>query len=113
MSKNKMIIIVISIIILVVIFGILIKNNNNKMKEQEKIQTKPKVESSYDEETGLYYVKDEKTGEIIGASQNEEDLEFYKENPDYNPNPLAPRSTSLQDFVSYGSDMYYEVNLEE
>ncbi len=54
---------------------------------------------------GLYYIKDKATNEIITASSNEEDLEFYKENPDYNPNPLAPKSTELSSFMDYSYDM--------
>jgi len=45
-----------------------------------------------------------KLGEIIAASYDEVDLEFYKEHPDYNPNPLASRSTNLQDFVYYETE---------
>lgn len=42
-----------------------------------------------------------KHGEIVGASQDEADMEFYKQNPDYNPNPLAPRSTDISDYSGY------------
>lgn len=65
-------------------------------------QISPKqIASEYDEKTGLYYVKNESTGEILYASYDEDDamLDFYKNNPDYNPNPLAPKRTSLEDFV--------------
>lgn len=39
-------------------------------------------------------------GEIIIASYDEDDLDFYKEHPDFNPNPLIQRSTDLNDFVN-------------
>lgn len=35
-------------------------------------------------------------GEIIMASENEEDLKIYKDNPDYNPNPLESQNNNLQ-----------------
>lgn len=53
---------------------------------------------------GFYYIRDEKTNEIIAASTNEEDLEIYKKDPDYNPNPLAQKTTDLNSFVDYNYD---------
>ncbi len=49
----------------------------------------------------MYYVKDEATGEIIYASYDKDDtmLDFYKNNPDYNPNPLDPKKTTLEEYV--------------
>lgn len=44
-------------------------------------------------------------GEIISASRNEEDLKFYKDHPDYNPNPLIQRSTNLNDFLYVGEEI--------
>ena len=61
---------------------------------------------------GLYYIKDEVTNEIITASPNEKDLEFYKKNPDYNPNPLSTRSTDLKSFVDYEIENITEDNLK-
>ena len=51
----------------------------------------------------MYYILDDATGEIIYASREEDDpnFEFYQSHPDYNPNPLQPRSTSLEDFLRY------------
>ena len=40
-----------------------------------------------------------KRGEIISASYNEHDLDFYKEHPDYNPNPLSPKKTRLEEYI--------------
>ena len=56
---------------------------------------------------GLYYIIDKETNEIISASQNEEDLKFYEENLDYDPNPLAPKSTDIEDFI------YYDYEIED
>jgi hypothetical protein len=43
-------------------------------------------------------------GEIIGVGSNREDLDFYIENPDYNPNPLGTKVTDISDFVRYDYD---------
>ena len=109
-KKFLMILISIILIVLIVLFTI---NNKNSKKLKENNETvsgndSPKVESNYDENTSLYYVRDEKTGEIIGASQDETDLEFYKENPDYNPNPLQQRSTDIEDYYysEYTNESY-------
>ena len=44
-----------------------------------------------------------KLGEIISASQNKEDLQFYKEHPDYNPNPLSEHKNNLYEFLEQNS----------
>lgn len=46
-------------------------------------------------------MKNESTGEILYASYDEDDamLDFYRDNPDYNPNPLAPKKTNLEDYI--------------
>jgi hypothetical protein len=89
------------ILILILIFQKLTnKNVNESLLDNDTIN----LETSYDSETGLYYIQDEATGEIISASTNEDDLDFYIENPDYNPNPLSSRSTDLSSFVSYDYD---------
>lgn len=95
MSKKNIIIIVCIIIVLVA--GVMLIHNKNKKNNYE--NQIDQGSENYDEETGLYYLRDEETGEIIHASQNEDDLDFYREHPDYNPNPLAPRSDNLRDFV--------------
>ena len=61
---------------------------------------------------GLYYIRDSVTNEIITASPNEEDIEFYKENLDYNPNPVATKSTDLNSFTDYEIENITEDNLE-
>ena len=103
MSK-KFLIILISILIIVIITLIFINKRNEKIKDKNKIEIQnetSKIESNYDENTSLYYVRDEKTGEIIGASRDEEDLKFYEENPDYNPNPLQTRPTDIEDYTYF------------
>lgn len=95
MSKRN-IIVIICVIIVLFVGVILIHNKNKKSNYENQID---QGNENYDEETGLYYLKDEETGEIIHASQSEDDLDFYREHPDYNPNPLAPRSDNLRDFV--------------
>ena len=103
MSK-KFLVIFISIIIIVVVAVILLNKKDNEIEVKDEITIEsntPKVESEFDENTSLYYIKDEETGEILGASQDETDLKFYEENPDYNPNPLQKRSTNIEEYYSY------------
>ena len=110
MSK-KLLIILISILIILIITLFFIKRNA-KIKDKSKIEIQnetSKIESNYDENTSLYYVRDEKTGEIIGASRDKEDLKFYEENPDYNPNPLQTRSTNIEDYI-YFDNCTNEIN---
>lgn len=96
---NKKLIIVIFLII-VIIFGIVIFKTN-KVKDETQVDNEySENDIKYDEETGLYYIKDEETGEIISASKDEAYLKIYIDNPDYNPNPLTQKSTSLQDFIN-------------
>ena len=89
---------------LIIVIIIAVKNKKEQREVFEQKNSKEIVietKQDYDEETGLYYITDENTGEIIGASRDENDLEFYKKHPDYNPNPLSNRSTNIQDFVDY------------
>ena len=102
MTKRNLII---AFLIICIIIVILIIKNTKKSQNiviNENNNNKKQVTTNFDEETNLYYIRDENTGEIITASYNEEDIEFYKEHPDYNPNPLAPRITNLNDYL-YGS----------
>lgn len=70
--------------------------------EKNEIEASTETSSivSYDESTKLYYIKNEVTGEIISASQNEDELDFYKDNPEYNPNPLQEKTNSLEDYAN-------------
>lgn len=100
MSK-KFLMILISIILIIILVFIIINKKSNKIKINNENISKnnvSRIESNFDENTSLYYVRDGQTGEIIGVSQDETDLEFYKENPDYNPNPLQERSTNIEDY---------------
>lgn len=79
------------------------KQNQPKwQKLHGEFESIPLAEVKYDEETGLYYIRNDQTGEIIAASYDEIDLDFYKTHPDYNPNPLATKSMNLEDFVQSG-----------
>lgn len=112
MAKKKMIIITILIIIVIAITIFLIIKSKNK----EIIKDVPKTivsETQYDEETELYYIKNEETDEIISASYNEHDLDFYKEHPDYNPNPLEPKNKTLKDYIiNYQEEIIEESIIE-
>lgn len=95
---NKNLLIIISIVIIAIITLLIFipknKNGDNIGNVESQID--------FDEETRLYYIKDNNTNEIIYATQDENDpeLQFYLEHPDYNPTPLVPRSTDLK---SWGS----------
>ena len=101
LSKKKLIII--SVIILcvffVIVFGILYKRKNTNIKtigDNIEAEKKIETESKYDENTTFYYIENKETGEIITASHDETDLEFYESHPDYNPNPLGVKPTELE-----------------
>ena len=44
-------------------------------------------------------------GEIIIASNNEEDLKIYKDNPNYNPNPTEPKSNDLKIWLTLNNSI--------
>lgn len=95
--KRNILILVISIIILVIM--ILIISPNKKTENVQKEITNEDI--NYDEETNLYYIRDEETGEIVTASEDENSFDLYKQDPDYNPNPLIERKTDLQSYVQH------------
>lgn len=106
MTKKQLTIIIIAVILIILITARLIINSRKKVN----YETVPKLEvtqsqSKFDEDTGLYYLKDENTGEIIAASRDENDLQFYIDHPDYNPDPLTPRSKNLEDFLAPGENL--------
>jgi uncharacterized membrane protein YvbJ len=103
-TKSKIIITI--IVVILIIIAIVVNNKNQVKQEDAKQSLQTLADINYDEETGLYYIKDESTGEIIYASEDEDDpeLQFYKEHPDYNPNPLSSRSTDLSSFASFKSE---------
>jgi uncharacterized membrane protein YvbJ len=104
-TKSK---IIIAVIVIALIIITIVAKNKGQVNQEEVKQSLQNIvlDINYDEETGLYYIKDESTGEIIYASEDEDDpeLQFYKEHPDYNPNPLSSRSTDLSSFVSFESE---------
>ena len=101
MQINKKILIgIISAVVLILII-VLIFNKNKKVKSETNNLSEVKANNGvlFDEETGLYYLKNNETGEIIYASRHEEELQVYIDNPYYNPNPLAPKRTTLEDYM--------------
>ena len=98
MKFDKKGIILLDLIIVIIIGTYFIIKITEKNKIEASVETSSTV--SYDEATKLYYIKNEVTGEIISASQNEDELEFYKDNPEYNPNPLQEKANSLEDYAN-------------
>ena len=82
--KDKKIIMLVAIIILLII-SVLITVKNKKQNNQP---TSTISEVQYDNENGVYYIKNEVTGETIANSIDESGLQIYIDNPDYNPNPV-------------------------
>ena len=105
---NKKVKIVIFLLIIVLMLVIVLNKKNNNMKEFNVSNNQNNI--SYDEKSELYYIRDDATNEIVSASESEEGLLIYKEHPDYNPNPLAPRSDNLRDFVDIEEFENQELN---
>ena len=114
MSKKKILLLCLGIILLIVVLIITFSNRKDNSSQSTKQTPKVEVATNFDEDTGLYYVKDEETGDILYASYDENDpsLEFYKEHPDYNPNPLNSRSRNLEDFIYSGEYGELEMPVE-
>ena len=87
MNDRKAIILI--AIILILIISVLVIAKNKKQNNQPINQIS---EVQYDNENGVYYIKNEITGEIIANSTDESGLQMYIDNPDYNPNPLQSYS---------------------
>ena len=87
MKDKKVIILIVVALILIISVLIIVKN-----KKQSNQHTKAISEVQYDNENGVYYIKNEITGEIIANSTDESGLQMYIDNPDYNPNPLQSYS---------------------
>lgn len=106
---------------IIMVFGILtliilIVFSNKKDKSNTNInivESEEQVDVKYDEETGLYYIRDKETNEIIAASREETDLEFYKKHPDYKLNSDAIRSTDLNDFVEVALPQEFNSVIED
>lgn len=86
--KDKKVIILIVIALILIISVLTILRN----KTQNNQPTNAISEVQYDNENGVYYIKNEVTGEIIANSIDESGLQMYIDNPDYNPNPLQSYS---------------------
>ena len=91
--KDKKVIILIAIILILIISVLAIVKN----KKENNQQTNAISEVQYDNENGVYYIKNEITREIIANSTDESGLQMYIDNPDYNPNPLQSYSSTAEE----------------
>lgn len=91
--KDKKIISLI-VIILILIISVLVIAKNKKQNNQP---TNAISEVQYDNENGVYYIKNEITGEIIANSIDESGLQMYIDNPEYKPNPLETYSSTTEE----------------
>ncbi len=91
--------ILISFIFIVILFLIIVFINRKDKNKAVGESNSNKVIVKYDEESQLYYIRDEKTNEIIAASKYKDNLNFYVEHPDYSIDPFNSRSTDLKDFL--------------
>ena len=108
---KKFLMILIPIMIIFIIFIIIYTKDSKKMEyKNKKEKSDIIVKTDYDEETGLYYIEDKENGNIIQVSNDKTDLQFYEENPDYNPNPLQTKSTNIKDYIlsSYTNETIIE-----
>ena len=80
------------------------KTKINTKDEVNRNTVVQKGQVEYDENTGYYYVRDTKTGEIRGASRDEAELKIYIDNPDYDPDPLSSNPTDLQEYIMMNSE---------
>ena len=85
-DKKVIILIVIALILIISVLTIV----RNKTQNNQPANTISEIQ--YDDENGVYYIKNEITGEIIANSTDEGGLQMYIDNPDYNPNPLQSYS---------------------
>lgn len=99
--NKKYIIMIFCIVILIIAIALINTKDRNTINMKHTDEISEEAEVKYDEETGLYYIRDEETNEIIAASREETDLEFYKKHPDYKLNSDEVRSKDLKDFVEY------------
>lgn len=108
-SKKKIIILAICFCLMT---SIIINSINNKKETKNIVQMDNKNMNSniqFNNEYMLYYIMKPGTDEIVYATKDENDpnLEFYKKYPDYNPTPLVPKSTNIEDFLYIeNSDKY-------
>ena len=81
-DKKVIILIVIALILIISVLTIV----RNKTQNNQPANTISEIQ--YDDENGVYYIKNEITGEIIANSIDEGGLQMYIDNPDYNSNPI-------------------------
>lgn len=79
MNKKKYIICIISIILIIIAF-FYIKN----IKEKIKIENTIKIDEIEDNKE-KYNVYDKNTNKLIIENISKDQIQFYKDNPDYNP----------------------------
>ena len=92
MKDKKVIILIVIALILTISVLVIVKNRKQNNKPTNAIS-----EVQYDNENGVYYIKNEITGEIIANSIDEGGLQMYIDNPDYNPNPLETYSNTTKE----------------
>ena len=92
MKDKKIIILIVIALILTISVLVIVKN-----KKENNQPTNSISEVQYDNENGVYYIKNEITGEIIANSTDESGLQMYIDNPDYNPNPLQSHSSTAEE----------------
>ena len=92
MKDKKIIILIVIALILTISVLVIVKN-----KKENNQLTNAISEVQYDNENGVYYIKNEITGEIIANSTDESGLQMYIDNPDYNPNPLQSHSSTAEE----------------
>lgn len=111
MQINKKVLLSAGFAIILVLCMLLWNNKTKKNKNANDVANKTNEITDgvlFDEETGLYYLKNNETNEIIYASRNKEELQIYIDFPDYNPNPLAQKKTTLEEYMT--DYMYMEEN---
>lgn len=86
MKDKKTIIIIISVILIIFIGTIIIKNKKTKIIEN-------KIDNIVSSENEIYTLYDEE-GNIRVVTNDVRVVEFYKENPDYDPK-MAPEDVEL------------------
>ena len=92
MKDKKVIILIVSVLMLIISVLVIVRN-----KKQNNQLTNAISEVQYDDKNGVYYIKNEITGEIIANSTDESGLQMYIDNPDYNPNPLQSYSSTSEE----------------
>ena len=104
MSKKNLIIIGVALAAILIIWITFSNAKSKKTKDNIETSKVSTAETKYDEESGLYYVQDKETGEIIAAGNDASALKIYEDNPDYNPNPFEHREP-ITDLKAYRENL--------